>query len=112
MSNRSEQGERGPCRRGVRAVEVASRAVELVKGGSSVNEAARLTGASASAVRNWCRSAGVRSAYRQYAPERGGDPPRREEVGESRRKYLLRLLRAALPEAIREVRERRRALGL
>ena len=31
------------------------------------------------------------------------------EVGESRRKYLLRLLRAALPEAIRTVRERQRA---
>ena len=30
------------------------------------------------------------------------------EVGESRRKYLLRLLRAALPEAIRVARERQR----
>jgi len=31
------------------------------------------------------------------------------EVGESRRKYLLRLLRAALPEAVRKARERARA---
>jgi hypothetical protein len=85
----------------------------MVRAGQSLCSVSRMLGCSLSAVWEWCRRNGVASRFRKHAPEpapvakpSGED----EETGLSRRAYLAKLMREALPGAIRAAREKMRRL--
>ena len=71
-------------------------AVDQVRHGATHREVAKALGCGVMAVGRWCREAGVVSSYHQD--------------DKSRRIYLARLMREALPEAIRKAREEMRRL--
>lgn len=94
------------------APETKAKAVEMVRAGQSINSVARVLGYSPSAVWRWCRRNGIASRIRKHAPEPAPKPPsgEHEETGRSRRAYLAKLMREALPGAIRAAREKMRRL--
>ena len=90
-----------------------AQALEMVRNGRTIYSTARVIGCSVSTVLCWCRRNGILSRFRKHAPEpapvakpSGED----EETGRSRRAYLAKLMREALPGAIRAAREKMRRM--
>ena len=66
-------------------------AVDQVRHGATCREVAKAIGCGVMAVGRWCREAGVGSSYHQ--------------ADKSRRIYLARLMRKAIPDAIKHASE-------
>lgn len=81
-------------------------ALEMVRGGVSCHQAAKRLGVGLGSVLHWCRKRGVKSKFRKN----GATQPAgyRAEVGQTRERYLRKLMREALPEAVRNAAERNR----
>lgn len=93
--------------------ETKEQALEMVRNGRTLYSTSRILGCSPTAVSLWCRRNGILSRFRKHTPEPApvAKPSgKNEETGRSRRAYLAKLLREALPGAIRAAREKMRRM--
>lgn len=86
--------------------EVRSRVISDVLNGKSYHQAAADNGVDRETVRRWCKAAGISGLVRTRRQPPENEP--QAEIGISRRAYLLKILREALPEAVRAAREKYR----
>lgn len=90
--------------------EVRDRAVELVRSGMSQSQAARVVGCGHALVSKWWRAECGTPYIRPKPKPRKPHKPTHADKDKFRRAYLARLMREALPEAIRKAHEEMRRL--
>lgn len=90
--------------------EVRDRAVELVRSGMSQTNAAKTVGCGHTVISHWVREAGGVPYIKSKRKPRKPHKPTHADKDKSRRAYLARLMRDALPGAIRKAREEMRRL--